>query len=235
MELTADTHQNVLALMGMRVQTLYCTDDNDRLLSVNESGFPQAPQFFMGRTARGNIWHFRHDLPSELVQELNQLCAMEPLSADFATSPIHYHSIRKLLAEHEPIQHEYRGPAYLFPEKLPYSDKVVQLSEEMFHTYKGLKPVSAPRFPCVGVVEDKHIVSYCYCARLTEQAAEAGAETHPAFRGRGFAAKTAARWAMLIRETGRIPFYSTWWDNHASQRVADKLGLVLLGEDISIT
>ncbi|MEM8534590.1 MAG: GNAT family N-acetyltransferase [Chloroflexota bacterium] len=235
MNAAAKTKQHVATRMSMRVPTLYCLDDHNRLLSINEPGFPQAPRFVMGRTTQGNIWHFRHDLPGELVQELHQLCALEPTSSDFTTPPLHYHSIRKLLAGHQPIQNEYRGPAYLFPEQLPHSDEIVQLSEELFQNHGGLEPVSAPRFPCAGIIADQQIASYCYCARLTAQAAEAGVETWPAFRGRGFAAKTVAHWAALIRKTGRIPFYSTWWANHASQRVANKLGLILLGEDISIT
>lgn len=235
MDIVANTNQPVIALMSMRAPTLYCLDSDNHLLSVNEPGLPQAPRFFMGRTNQGNIWHFRHDLPMGLIQELEQHCANEPITSNFVALPEHYHEIEKLLTEHQPIQNVYRGPAYLFPEQLPHPDEIVQLSEELFQTYGGLEPVSASRFPCVGIIADQQIVSYCYCARLTDQAAEAGVETHVAFRGRGFAAKTVAHWAMLIRETGRIPFYSTWWDNQASQRVADKLRLILLGGDMSIT
>ncbi|HZS91689.1 MAG TPA: GNAT family N-acetyltransferase, partial [Chloroflexota bacterium] len=43
-----------------------------------------------------------------------------------------------------------------------------------------------------------------------------------------------AGWARAIRASGRIPLYSTSWDNHASQAVARKLGLVQYGTDLSL-
>ena len=75
---------------------------------------------------------------------------------------------------------------------------------------------------------------YCYSARLTGRAAEAGVETLETHRGRGYAPAVVAAWAHAVRETGRIPFYSTSWDNLASQAVARKLGLVQYATDLSI-
>ncbi|MGH2617528.1 MAG: GNAT family N-acetyltransferase, partial [Thermomicrobiales bacterium] len=41
-------------------------------------------------------------------------------------------------------------------------------------------------------------------------------------------------WAQAVRQEGRIPLYSTSWENLASQAVARKLGLVLYGVDLDI-
>jgi hypothetical protein len=39
-------------------------------------------------------------------------------------------------------------------------------------------------------------------------------------------------WASAIREAGKVPFYSTSWDNTASRAVAAKLELELFAEDL---
>jgi hypothetical protein len=42
-------------------------------------------------------------------------------------------------------------------------------------------------------------------------------------------------WARAVRAQGATPFYSTSWDNLASQRVADRLGFLPVGVDFHIT
>jgi predicted GNAT family acetyltransferase len=71
--------------------------------------------------------------------------------------------------------------------------------------------------------------------RRTARAHEAGVETHPAFRGRGFAVRAVAAWARAVRATGVLPLYSTSWENHGSRGVARRLGLVQLGSDLHVT
>jgi predicted GNAT family acetyltransferase len=73
----------------------------------------------------------------------------------------------------------------------------------------------------------------CFSSRTSAYAAEAGVETAPEFRGRGYASAVVTRWAEVVRQSGRRPLYSTSWDNLASQGVAKKLGLILYGEDCS--
>jgi predicted GNAT family acetyltransferase len=86
----------------------------------------------------------------------------------------------------------------------------------------------------VAVVADDAAVSLCFSARLTERAAEAGVETLEGYRGRGYAPAVVLAWAQAIRASGRVPLYSTSWDNRASQAVARKLGLVQYGVDLSL-
>ena len=83
------------------------------------------------------------------------------------------------------------------------------------------------REPIMAVMEGGYPVSVCFCARLSEEAAEAGVETASAYRGRGFAPRVTAAWAAAIRASGRVPLYSTGWTNTQSRAVARKLGLVL--------
>ena len=80
--------------------------------------------------------------------------------------------------------------------------------------------------PIVAVLENGHAVTVCFCARRASFAAEAGLETAPPFRGRGFGPRVAAAWALAMRASGRTPLYSTSWSNDASLAVASKLGLI---------
>ena len=60
-------------------------------------------------------------------------------------------------------------------------------------------------------------------------------ETLPAYRRKGYAANAVAGWASAVRQMGAMPFYSTSWENIASQNVAARLGLRMIGADFSIT
>ncbi len=91
------------------------------------------------------------------------------------------------------------------------------------------------REPFMAVIENGAAVSLFHSARLTDQAAEAGVETLEAYRGHGYATAVVAEWARAIRATGRVPLYSTSWDNLASRAVARGLGLVQYGTDLSLT
>jgi len=64
---------------------------------------------------------------------------------------------------------------------------------------------------------------------------EAGVETAPPYRGRGHAAQVVAAWARAVLELGRVPLYSTSWQNEASRAVARKLSLIRFGDDLHIT
>ncbi len=91
------------------------------------------------------------------------------------------------------------------------------------------------RESCFAVIEDSVAVSLCFSARLTARAAEAGVETVGVYRGRGYAATVVTAWACAVHATGRIPLYSTSWENLASQAVARKLRLIQYGVDLSLS
>jgi hypothetical protein len=96
----------------------------------------------------------------------------------------------------------------------------------------ALRARLALRQPCLAVLEGGRAVSVCYVAARSERAAEAGVETLPGFRGRGFASRAAAAWARAVAERGLLPLYSTEWSNRASRGVAARLGLILYGVDL---
>ena len=60
------------------------------------------------------------------------------------------------------------------------------------------------------------------------------AVTRRSWTSRAAVAAAVAAWALAVRKEGRIPLYSTSWDNLASRSVARKLDLILYGTDFSI-
>ncbi len=83
--------------------------------------------------------------------------------------------------------------------------------------------------PWVMATHGGRVISICHTPVSNPIAAEAGAWTHPEFRGQGHAAATTAEWAALMRPSGRVLFYSTSRTNRASQRVAARLSLRRIG------
>lgn len=73
----------------------------------------------------------------------------------------------------------------------------------------------------------------CRSVRI-DKAHEAGIETLPQYRGRGYALSVLAAWAEAVRETGGLPLYSTFRSNIASQEVARKAGLEKFAEGFHI-
>ena len=89
---------------------------------------------------------------------------------------------------------------------------------------------------CVSaVVENGKAVSICHSARRSVDAEEAGVNTIPSHEGKGYGTAAVACWARIVKENGRIPLYSTSWDNTASQRVARKLGLRMYGSHFHVS
>jgi RimJ/RimL family protein N-acetyltransferase len=84
--------------------------------------------------------------------------------------------------------------------------------------------------PWAIILDDNRVVSICHTpGPMTARTAECGVWTAPPYRGRGYAAATAAAWIPLVRAPGRTLFYSTDADNRSSQRVAARLQLDEIG------
>lgn len=234
-----------LELLELQTAALFVADLDGRLRFVREpgeeeAGLPAAPRLFLGRTPGGNVWRFRHDLPAALVREIEDLCRTEPVLLGYtgaADEPRNAAAIRSLLAAHAPITAQARGPAYRLPGGLPVPDGVVLISEENAHLLEGhfawaITSRSGFRFaPVAAAVERGSAVSIGFCARLTASVAEAGVVTAQGHRGHGHAGAAVAGWAAAMRRLGRLPLYSTQWENLASQAVARRLGAVRYGED----
>lgn len=227
-----------LELLHRQVETLFLLGDTGRLRCVNEPDEPEAPRFFLGRTKGGNLWRFRDDLSAEVVQALEAVAKLEPVTHDLETEVTYFAALRDVLKNHEPVRQVWSGPAYRFPETFSLTSGAVRITDANAAVLEGnfpeLKANLSACEPCVAVIQDGQAVAVCCSARTSSGAAEAGLETLGAFRGRGYAAAVVTGWAAAVKETGKTPLYSTSWDNEASKGVARRLGLILYGTDLSI-
>jgi RimJ/RimL family protein N-acetyltransferase len=231
-------------LMQIHVSALYRQDDRHRLVAVNEPGDPRpddppAPRLFLGRTRVGNLWRFRHDLANSSTIELEAVLRTEPVAVDLTQPPQCLTVLQATLARDAPLTGIWSGPAWRFPDEiLPTEHEVIPVTTANDDLVRSIFPVLADdlpwRQPCLAIVTDGRLASLCYSARNTPIAAEAGVDALEEFRGRGYAPAVVAAWARAVRAEGRIPLYSTSWDNPASRSVARKLGLVQYGADLSI-
>ncbi|MHB8577054.1 MAG: GNAT family N-acetyltransferase [Dehalococcoidia bacterium] len=229
--------------LQLQLSTLFVRDAAGRLLRVNERSnvniIPPAPRVFFGRTPLGNVWACRADLPEDLCLRLESLLAAEPVLSTYEAPPSCRQLLYDLVAEREPVTLEEAGPAFSFPATIPAPAGVVPVTsanDDLLSTHfpDVLADLETSQ-PCVAVLKDGLAVSVCFSARITAEAAEAGLHTALSARRRGYAAAVTAGWALAVRERGRIPLYSTAWDNHASRAVARRLGLILYGSDWHIT
>ncbi|NJM40221.1 MAG: GNAT family N-acetyltransferase [Anaerolineae bacterium] len=230
-------------LIELQAHVLFTHDADGCILKINEPDGDDAPRFFLGRTTAGNLCRFRHDLPDETVAQLTKLFISEPTPSDLRQPPLHLAAYRRVLASHAPIQHEEHGPAYYFPDVIQPLPNVETTRmtrdnvERLRPHFDWMIPVLDTMPPVFAVVQEggAAAVAVCFSSRIPTVADEAGVNTVEAHRGRGYAAAVVACWAEAIRGLGRIPFYSTAWGNAASQAVARKLGLVMYGDDLSIS
>ena len=225
-------------LMRVHVEALYRLDSRGRLLTVNTSSGRAAPRFFLGRTSEGNQRWFRHDLEDDIVRSLDSLGEHEPINSGLGGKAVDPAPYEALLAQQAPMENVSAGPAYCFPDEIAVSDTTVLISEND-------RDLLRPFFddwhedvrecqPFAVLLRDGAAVSLCATVRTTASADEAGVDTHLDFRGQGLAGEVVATWAKAVRHLGRVPLYSTSWENTASQAVARKLGLVQFGADFHI-
>ena len=215
------------------LQTLFSLDDDGRITGTLEPDPSPGPRFSLIRGQQRCAWAVRADVPRDVADELNVLACEEPRVSDFRDDPIH--AERYMLLVSGAVD---SGPAFSFPEETtePCGTVFVERKDVLDHHFAGWTSDEIPyRTPIIGLVEDGHVVSVCFCARRSEVAAEAGVETAPDYRGRGFAPRVTAAWALAIQASGRVPLYSTSWSNHASLAVARKLGLVTYASTWSIS
>lgn len=234
--MTADLRPS---LLEERVGALYRTDADGRLLGSNEWDSRLAPRFHLMRTAAGPILRGRADLPADLLRRLRALSLEEPADQAFTRLPAQYDQYLAVLAEHAPVEKIWAGPAFVLPSAPTPDVDVVNIDEGARERLAGrfddwLEDVGHRR-PFVAVIAEGAAAAICASVRISPTVHCAGVETHPDFRRRGYALAAVAGWAQAVRACGATPFYSTSWDNLASQRVAHRLGGQLVGADFHVT
>lgn len=219
-----------MEMLKIQASTLYTINEQQRLLSINEPGGGKAPALFIGMTSAGSLTYYHEQLPPELTVELGRDSEL----------PLDIPKLIRKVETFEPVNRVWMGPAYAFPEISDEWNLRVQLigQEQRYllaEHYPELTDHLHEKSPVAAYVIGDSAVAVCCSARVSIHGAEASLYTAPGFRGHGYAAETVKCWQYYVRESGRMPIYSTSLDNLASQHVARKLGLIQFGVDFSIT
>ena len=224
-------------LMEMHIRALYVHDERSRVLTINSWQSGIAPRFFLGRTEQGNIWRFRDDLPERLCDELTALCQIEP--AKISERPKHETEYVRILSANAPISQIWFGPAYWFASGVTNAEEPILIDEQNARLLQnGLEdwiPDIPHQQPFVAMVADGRAVAVCASVRISDVAYEAGVETVASQRQKGYAVKAVSAWANAVEKLGKLPLYSTSFENIASQNVAKRLGMSQFGVDFHIT
>lgn len=227
-----------LDLLGLQVAALFHHDQNGRIVSKNKPVYAPAPRLFLGRSTGGNLWRFRDDVPDHLIATLTPLLAREPVPDALVEIPTVQVEIVAALAQHQPIVEVYAGPAWRIPTGRPAPSQAVLVTPADDDAFRPHFPTVAEHLaamsPCAAVIEEGVAVTVCFSARTSPTVSEAGLDTVETARGRGYGVAAVLAWASAVRAAGRLPLYSTSWDNTASRRVAEKLEAVQYAVDLSI-
>jgi RimJ/RimL family protein N-acetyltransferase len=220
----------------VQLKTMFVLDGRGRIAPSPEPNTPPALLFALIRGVSSCASAVRADVPETVAAEIERLARQERPIEDLQNphdTPAHADTYLALLGGQINA-----GPAFTFPDRIAHSSDVtlIECLELLERNFRGWVADEIPwRAPIVAVIDGGYPVSVCFCAtRASENTVEAGLETAPAFRGRGFAPRVTAAWASTIRASGRIPLYSTAWTNTASRAVARKLGLIQYAVDWTI-
>lgn len=226
----------MLGLLTQRVETLYVFDEHGHIVGSNEWDSRPGPRFHVMLTRHGAIARFRGDVPDHVVRRLEAICRSEVLTEPGPGLPAGRDELLGALAAHAPVERVSCGPAYRLANSVRLEGaRTVAINNGNAHLLKYSFPdwlADVPhRRPFVAVVEDDRAVAICASVRISATVHCAGVETHADHRRRGHALRVVAGWARAVRAAGVTPFYSTSWDNVASQRVASRLGFEMVGVD----
>ena len=225
--------------VSLHVDALYRRDAVGRLLESNEASPTPAPRVFIARTTAGACCYFHADVPKALAYEIRNLVVALPSYPVRRGEIAAYAAVEEAIAAAGPIRSRWHGLAYEFGEPVaPRSSEIAQITDDrsalqgQFADFRIKLDKMGPFF---AIIRDGAVVSACYSARTTADAAEAGVDTDPAHRGRGFAATVVNAWRAAIEDSGRTALYSTSYDNLSSQAVARRLGMRQYAETYSLT
>lgn len=236
-----------LALLEIEVDTLWARDPQGRLLHARDHAASPAPYVVVAVSDGEYFGSFSAGLPGDILTECWSAlltCDLPPTTGSAAGNPPEFNVLKEIFARHGVPAKVHCGPSYLVPETvaaivggaLVTSASATDTRGDLYapaganwepDEWRAL--LAGEMGPWAMAVEDDEIASICHSARLSGQAAEAGLRTEPAVRHRGHGAAATAAWAALVHEGGRLPFYSTSADNLASQAVANRLKLQLIG------
>ncbi len=207
-------------------------------LHKRATGTRESPRalVYYGIATKEAVFAARSDVPLQARQELRDLPTGSgtPEDCDALIA-----SAKSILESHFRTGGDYSGPAFEFPEHAPSGSGWIEVDAANAGVLAGGFDDTIPEIesvqPCVASIVQGKAVAVCRTVRQTPRAVEAGVDTMEPFRGRGHGHRVVSGWASVVRREGRVPAYSTWWRNHASRRLAERLGLLQYGVDVHVS
>ncbi|GAA4984960.1 GNAT family N-acetyltransferase [Actinopolymorpha pittospori] len=187
-------------------------------------------------------------VPNDAATELTAALDRAPQPVDPSEPPPALAACERILARIDGELTCASGPSYVIPDDVIADDSEFAVGTTIARSVgadtealRGANPgnwhpiewnelLDGKLGPWTMINDGERAISICHTpGPLTERAGECGVWTDPRFRGRGYAAATAAAWVPLVRAPGRHLFYRTDTDNLSSQRVAQRLNLLEIG------
>jgi hypothetical protein len=226
-------------LMQLHVEALFTHDANHDLVRVNEPNGAPAPRFFLGRTRDGVLCRFRHDVDAATRRALRKTLedqTARATSIDLLADPLPYQHI---LSRTAPVEKTWFGPAYCIPRRPLVTAPTIGVTTANADVLRALLEAWVPDVPrcqpMIALEIEGRAVTLCCSGRSTKEADEAAVETVTSYRNRGYGRLVVQAWASAVYAAGRLPLYSTSWENTASQAVMRKLELAPFGVDLHVT
>jgi GNAT superfamily N-acetyltransferase len=217
------------ALLSELAETMFTSDERGRLTG-------HAPHLHLLRTHESLICRCHADLADAVADAVDNI-AKRPRGRprEWARE---YADYARVLSSVGPLKALRAGLLYSFPAQLGSGYATVSIGQDNAELLLGgldeWRPDVAAGLPMMAILADGRAVSICASVNASSSAHCAGVETLPAYRGRGFATQAVAEWAKAVNAAGAAPFYGAAFDNEASQGVAKRLGLSLIGSEFSI-
>lgn len=243
-------------LLATKVATYVTLTESGRIRYRTTPDQAPGPLLYLAGCDSGNVVCIREDIGEETARAIEALAEDEPPLRDRDSTPVHSDDYVDLLSREAKVQQWNSGLVYTFPDDFRYNhdvnlvrsdtpegDRLVArfaeqgMPEEL--VAQGFVDTSEFWAPWCMAFDGDEIASIAFTVgrgpASADVSAEAGVNTMPRFRGRGFASAATAGWASHHSIRGRTLFYSTQRANAASQRVAERLGLRFIGASFTVT
>ena len=211
----------------------------DRMIGVGPDGrlSGDGPHFHIFRTPVRSVVRCHPGLGDDLAADLARLAARE--RGRPSAWAREYGDYLRVLGAVGPVAAVRAGPLYVAASAPPGGDEAVRITSDNADLLHGgldewLPDVAAGAL-MFAALADGRAAAVCASVSAWDAAHVAGVETAPAQRGKGMASRAAAAWAGAVLRLGATPVYGTTFDNLASQGVARRLGMQLVGSEFSVT
>ncbi len=212
------------------VDTMFSTNRRGRLTG-------DAPHFYLLRTPRLVIYRCHADLAEDAAAGLASLLRRERGRPSLWARE--YADYLAVLLSVAPLAAVRVGPLYGFPQSAVSGGAAVHIGRGNVDLLLGgldeWVPDVAKGLPVAAVVADGRAVSICASIHASRTSHCAGVETLPGYRGKGLGAQAVAAWFRMVQASGATAFYGTTFDNVASQGLAKRLALDLIGAEFSVS